>query len=470
MSPRALLGLLAALCVGIARAERLQAIDGPEEVSDTADGDPSKLDSPELPDMPEPVPPEEPLEPVCPGLMMSARAKDLRDLLDQVDCRPSGTESFLEEQSNASRLNWPEEFRQKFAVDSEVSYLGKGAFGKVYRTHLLCKPSVKVAVKTMESVPGREYKAEAETLNRFKSYPGFIHVIDVWPPTDRIRPKDETELPEAFIAMEFADGNDLTSVLKTDATEIQKMQIFYDIAHGIVQMHRKSIIHRDLKPDNVLVTPPCTRGQECHGKVADLGLACSTGACEGVAGTPLYMAPELFQSGRTDFKNDVWSLGLILYELLLGSLPKQIGEAPSKDVLREAVPQFQISTDAVLGDTFHRTSTRRQLLEGMLTQDIDKRWDMEKVWKVTKDWAKRFPNALRPAKPFQWPCPVEGKDVPAKEAKEPVPEQIARILEEENKFHEELRARREERKEMQDYMKGLVAKIRQENNYLPKGM
>jgi serine/threonine-protein kinase len=143
---------------------------------------------------------------------------------------------------------------------------------------------------------------------------------------------------QVYIAMELVEGRSLRQFLADRRLTLkQAVRIAADVARGLVKAHEKGIVHRDLKPDNVMVT------EDLHVKVLDFGVAKSTRAPEstlpeGVApvvaeselthegqlvGTPAYMSPEQATGRAVDQRADIFSLGVVLYEMVTGSRPFQ---------------------------------------------------------------------------------------------------------------------------------------------------
>ena len=125
-----------------------------------------------------------------------------------------------------------------------------------------------------------------------------------------------------FLEMEFVPGRSLQSALRDGPLPlIRAMALTLGIAHGLAMAHRNNIVHRDLKPDNVLLT------HEGMPKIADFGLAkrlqtkSQSGFEEVLAGTPHFMAPELFSGAPPTPASDVYALGVCLYAMLTGELP-----------------------------------------------------------------------------------------------------------------------------------------------------
>ena len=139
-----------------------------------------------------------------------------------------------------------------------------------------------------------------------------------------------------YLLMEFVDGVNLRQAMKAARfTPEQALAIVPPVCEALQYAHEHGIVHRDIKPENLLLD------KEGRVKIADFGIAkmLNAGASDvGVAdsqpaGTPQYMAPEQKDRRRTDHRTDIYSLGVVLYELLTGELPGKPLEAPSKKVV-----------------------------------------------------------------------------------------------------------------------------------------
>jgi len=130
------------------------------------------------------------------------------------------------------------------------------------------------------------------------------------------------ESPEGmFIAMEFVEGRTLKQIIEEETLSIKKvLDIGIQMCEGIAMAHEKGVVHRDIKSDNIMVTP---RGQV---KIMDFGLAKLKGAAKltqtsSTLGTAAYMSPEQASGEEVDQRSDIFSFGVVLYELLTGQLP-----------------------------------------------------------------------------------------------------------------------------------------------------
>jgi len=155
---------------------------------------------------------------------------------------------------------------------------------------------------------------------------------------------------QAFLAMSYVDGPPLSALLRTGPLPILRaVDIATQIAEGLAEAHHKGVIHRDIKPGNILIA---ARGTV---KIVDFGLAALSGEARltmrGLAvGTPAYMAPEQWMSLEPDPRSDIWSLGVVLFEMLSGKLPfsgvegRTLGHSilhdppPSLAALRQEIP------------------------------------------------------------------------------------------------------------------------------------
>ncbi len=206
----------------------------------------------------------------------------------------------------------------RYAVEKE---LGKGAMGVVY---LGKDPKINraVAIKTMalsqefeadelDEVKARFFR-EAETAGRLQ-HPNIVTIYDAG---------EEHDL--AYIAMEFLEGHDLTRYTKPDALLPLPvvMGIVYKAAMALDYAHKYNVVHRDVKPANVMYEPT-----KRAVKLTDFGIARITDSSRTktgmVLGTPSYMSPEQLSGKKIDGRSDLFSLGVMLYQMVTGKLPFQ---------------------------------------------------------------------------------------------------------------------------------------------------
>lgn len=233
----------------------------------------------------------------------------------------------------------------RYEVSSE---LGQGAMGVVYKAK---DPLIdrEVALKTInlslaqeerEEFEARFYQ-EAKAAGRL-SHPNIVTIFDVGRSEDI-----------AYIAMEYLHGRELRDLLNDNKMlpVEQVIDITSQVALGLAYAHENGIVHRDVKPSNVMV------GRDGHVKITDFGIARMASAAVRtqtgmVLGSPKYMSPEQVMGRLTDQRSDIFSLGVMLYEMLTGQAPFQ-GEninaimyqtlnsiAPPPSSLNSAVPEM----------------------------------------------------------------------------------------------------------------------------------
>jgi eukaryotic-like serine/threonine-protein kinase len=198
-----------------------------------------------------------------------------------------------------------------------ISELGQGAMGVVYKARDPLIDRV-VAIKTinlgmaqeeMDEYEGRFYQ-EARAAGRL-NHPNIVTIYDVG---------KSGEI--AYIAMEFLEGCELRDLMRDNGRlpVDQVLDIVAQVASGLAYAHEHEIVHRDIKPSNIMVI------QDGHVKITDFGIArmassavrTQTGM---VLGSPKYMSPEQVLGKTIDQRSDIFSLGVMLYEMLTGESP-----------------------------------------------------------------------------------------------------------------------------------------------------
>jgi serine/threonine protein kinase len=152
-----------------------------------------------------------------------------------------------------------------------------------------------------------------EEVGRRLDHPNIVKVLS---------PRNKTRI---YMAMEYVDGSSLRAWARDQKRPLpseRALDIARQVTRALVYMHGQSVVHRDLKPENILITPD---GQV---KIMDFGIALDESArrltwsgLSTTIGTPDYMAPEQVQGRRGDVRTDIYSLGTILYEMLVGQMP-----------------------------------------------------------------------------------------------------------------------------------------------------
>ncbi|MCU0865336.1 MAG: protein kinase [Planctomycetes bacterium] len=208
-----------------------------------------------------------------------------------------------------------------FTIEHEI---GRGAFGRVYKALQSAPVRRHVAVKVLSAAGAaaevlRRFDAERQVLAQL-DHPGIAHIYDA----------GTTPGGQPFFAMEYIGGGTLIRHADERRLPIRdRIHLFLDLCTAIERAHQRGVVHRDLKPGNLLVVAEADRARV---KVIDFGLAKvlqpervmaepSTTELGRLLGTPEYMSPEQANGQPIDTRADVWSLGVVLFELLAGSLP-----------------------------------------------------------------------------------------------------------------------------------------------------
>lgn len=198
--------------------------------------------------------------------------------------------------------------------------LGKGAYSKVYKGYYIRNTEVNskewVAIKkmNMEQINAHNFLENEIKIMERLNHPNILNMIDV------IERKNSSDEKVLYIILELCGGGDLKKMVRYRRMyEKYAVVYFKQIANGLEYLRSKNIIHRDLKPHNVLLS-----ADRKTLKIADFGFAKIIGndvLAETMCGSPLYMAPEILLKRPYTSKADLWSVGVMLYEVLCGIHP-----------------------------------------------------------------------------------------------------------------------------------------------------
>jgi serine/threonine protein kinase len=207
-------------------------------------------------------------------------------------------------------------FAERFLV---LEQIGSGGMGQVYKVrHIALGTLMALKILNNPSIEAvHRFIQEAKLISRLR-HPNIVAVHD-FGGTDR----------QVYLAMDFLPGDTLAQVLKTEKTlDCQRFQrLFLQICGALAHAHENGIIHRDIKPANVIITSSGDDDEQAI--VVDFGVAKVVQAEVGesltqtgsIIGTPTYMSPEQLQGMTLDARTDIYSLGCVMYEALVGQPP-----------------------------------------------------------------------------------------------------------------------------------------------------
>jgi serine/threonine-protein kinase len=214
-------------------------------------------------------------------------------------------------QTSVERLSKGSSIADRYNIIEE---LGQGGMGIVYKAEDI-KLKRTVALKFLAPELIRDPEAKERFIHEAQAASALDH-----PNICTVYEIDESD-GQMFIAMAYVEGQSLRKKVSQGPLKLDEtLDIAIQVAEGLQEAHGKGIVHRDIKSANIMVT---SKGQA---KIMDFGVAKLAGRTKftqtgTTMGTVAYMSPEQSRGERVDFKTDIWSLGVVIYELIVGSLP-----------------------------------------------------------------------------------------------------------------------------------------------------
>ena len=282
--------------------------------------------------------------------------------------------------------------------------LGEGGMGTVYLAEQSAPIHRQVALKVVK--PGMETR---QILSRFEYERQALASMD-HPHIARVYDASASGKGRPYFVMEFIDGEPITSYCdRRRLNTLERLELFAPVCQAVQHAHRKGVIHRDLKPSNILVTEQDGRAVP---KVIDFGIAKATDQRSRentmftqfgqFVGTPEYISPEQADlvSNDVDTSSDVYSLGVVLYELLVGAVPfggawlRKAGMAELLRIIREEEAPSLPAKLTGMGGTATKVAERRRTDPMSLRRQLagDLNWIVLKA--VEKDRRQRYASAL----------------------------------------------------------------------------
>jgi len=195
-----------------------------------------------------------------------------------------------------------------------LEYLGGGGMGIVYKAEDT-KLKRTVALKFLPTELTRDPDIKERFMHEAQAASALDH-----PRIGTIYQIDEADDGQMFIAMAYYEGDTVKKKIERGLSMLDAVHIAIQVADGLAKTHQQGIVHRDIKPANIIIT------RDGFVKIVDFGLAKLSGGTKitktgTTMGTPAYMSPEQVKGLQIDHRTDIWSLGVILYEMLTGALP-----------------------------------------------------------------------------------------------------------------------------------------------------
>ena len=296
-----------------------------------------------------------------------------RLLWDELGVEPSAETQALYDQIRAGEVAAPTPSPQAVRGYELKEQIGAGAFGAVYRAWQPAigrEVAIKVILPQFADDPAfiRRFEAEAHLVARLE-HPHIVPLYDFWRQPGR-----------AYLVMRWLRGGSLADQLAKGPLDLPgAARLVEQVASALAAAHQKGVIHRDLKPANILLDEAGNAYLSDFGIAKDLSQLILPASSAGACGSPLYMSPEQLRCETLTPQADIYSLGILLYEILSGELPFK------GDSLAALVEQHLHAPTPALCERFPE-----------LPPEVDR-----VIQRATeKDLGRRYPDALTLAAEF----------------------------------------------------------------------
>jgi len=281
-----------------------------------------------------------------------------------------------------------------------VREIGRGGFGVVYeaRDRELPRSVAFKSVRVGGALDARQQRLlyEAEAAARL-AHPNIVTLYDVGHCDDG-----------PYLVLELLHGGTLGERLKEGALPLgEALRIALEVARGLAHAHANGVVHRDLTPGNVFL---CADGQV---KILDFGMAHAFGRRKVDGGTLAYMAPEQIADAPEDERTDVFALGVILYQMIRGELPRGVGERASRRSSPAVVVEGWPELGTLVARMLERSPLRRPRDGGAVLAELSA---LERARSEPGTDGKRKGRGPRPAQPARRERPAETREPPVSAA------------------------------------------------------
>ncbi|MHC4657844.1 MAG: protein kinase domain-containing protein [Planctomycetota bacterium] len=292
-----------------------------------------------------------------------------------------------------------------------LELIGEGGMGLVYLAEQQEPVRRQVALKIIK--PGMDSK---QVIARLGAERQVLALLD-HPNIARVFDAGTTETGRPYFVMEYVKGMSITKYCDRHKLSIeQRLKLFLQVCYGVQHAHQKGIIHRDIKPSNILISVQDDRGLP---KIIDFGIAKAVTqplteqtlfTRQGqLLGTPEYMSPEQADMGNEDIdtRADLYSLGVVLYELLTGVLPfehevlERVGFAELQRILQEEEPPYPSIRLTNLGEEAKKIAERRHTQVVALARRLHRELEWIPLKAMRKDRSRRYRSASEVADDIQ---------------------------------------------------------------------